>query len=62
MDGMECEWEVLEILEEVVRKILDVGGAEQSDVHFSERRIHLKVKKRVVIFFCSVFWFDFLIY
>ena len=45
MDGVECEWEVLEILEEVVRKILDVGGAEQSDVHFSERRIHLKVKK-----------------
>ena len=45
MDGMECEWEVLEVLEEVVRKILDVGGAEQTDVDFSERRIHLKVKR-----------------
>ena len=45
MDGMECELEVLEVLEEVVRKILDVGGAEHSDVDFSECRIHLKVKE-----------------
>ena len=37
--------EVLEVLEEVQRKPFDVGGAEQSDVEFSERRIHLKVKR-----------------